>query len=45
VAEFLREGGARPWQVAVAAPFLLAIEGVSEPLIMEYPDEGVSELS
>lgn len=49
VAEFLRACGARPWQVAFAAPLLLAIEGVTEPLVIELPSgesgEGVSELS
>lgn len=49
VAEFLRAHGARPWQVAFAAPLLHAIEGVREPLVIEAPSgeqgEGVSELS
>jgi ribonuclease D len=49
VAEFLRALGARPWQVAFTAPLLLAIEGATEPLVVEAPPdergEGVSELS
>jgi ribonuclease D len=49
VAEFLRALGARPWQVAFTAPLLLAIEGATEPLVIEAPPdekgEGVSELS
>ena len=46
VAELLRQFGARAWQVALAAPILLAIESEREPLPATEPAaEDVSELS
>lgn len=49
VAHFLRELGARPWQVAITAPILLSIESAKTPLVQEPPaspdPESVSELS
>lgn len=46
VAEFLRSHGARSWQVGIAAPLLLAIEGATTALaVLEPSVEEVSELS
>lgn len=38
VAELLRGFGARPWQVALSAPILLAIESEREPIAAQTPD-------
>ena len=46
VAEFLRDLGARPWQISFTAALLREIESALTPLVIESPaEEEVSELS